>query len=99
MTDDIYLDEIIALRARLKRIEEAAGVAAGPPTFTTDQIADPAFWRDHKREIMKAAAEGRIVESEPVEPVRVEYPETGIPGLIQRGPGMYEATPPAKETK
>lgn len=33
-----------------------------PDVFTVSQIKDPAFWRQHREKILRAAAEGRIVE-------------------------------------
>lgn len=33
-----------------------------PEVFTVSQIKDPAFWRQNKEKILRAAAEGRIVE-------------------------------------
>ena len=96
MTDP-YL-EIDALRRRLRAIEEAAGINLAPVTFTTNQIGDRAFYETHRAEIMLAAREGRITESEPVEPPRpVEYGPSGFGGLTQTGQDMYTRTDTAKE--
>ena len=37
-------------------------IAAEPEVFTVAQIKDPAFWRQTREKILRAAAEGRIVE-------------------------------------
>ncbi len=37
-------------------------LATEPELFTASQIKDPAFWRQNREKILRAAAEGRIVE-------------------------------------
>ena len=37
-------------------------LTTGPEVFTASQIKDPAFWRQNKEKILRAAAEGRIIE-------------------------------------
>ena len=89
MTDDPYA-EIRVLRARLKRIEEAAFGAVESPTFTTSQIENRDFYLANKAAILKAASEGRIIEAEPAAPVRVERPD-GLGGAKQVGQNIFVA--------
>lgn len=98
---DAALDEIIALRARLARIEEAAGRAADP-VFTTRQLEDRTFYKANETEILRAAREPgspRIVEAEPVERPTREYPESVIPGWRVTGQDIFEAPPAAPKVK
>jgi hypothetical protein len=103
MTDDIYLDEIVRLRERLRRIEVAAGVNRAERVWKASEIADRQVWKANKDAIMLAQREGRVVDDsldEPEPPARVEFLETGIPRLVQRAAGnIYESTPPEKPPK
>jgi hypothetical protein len=91
--------EIDALRRRLRAIEKAAGIVEEPRTYTTSELEDRELWRTNKADILAAAREGRIVESEPVAPPPpVEYPESIIPGWKVTGQDMYEA-PAAPKVK
>ena len=88
-------EEIRALRARLARIEAAAGMIEVPRTYTSAELSDREFFKANEADILRAAREPgtpRIVESEPEAPVRAEYPPTGHAGLVQRGPGIFEET-------
>ena len=94
-------EELRKLKIRLASIEQAAsGIDPATRVFTTKEIEDSAFWRANKDAITKAAAEGRIVESEPVTtPPPVVYGPSGFPGLRQTGPNMYETTDKAPKTE
>lgn len=98
--DPVYqaaLDEVIALRARLARIEEAAGRAADP-VFTSTQLEDRTFYKANEAEILRAAAEPgtpRIVETAPIQRTAPTYPPSIIPGWKTTGQDMFEASIPA----
>lgn len=102
MTDPYV--ELDNLRRRLARIEAAAaGTDPATRIYTTREIESPEFWARHRTEILVAAREPgtpRIVQSEAADPpAPIVYPDTGIPGLVQRGQDLYESTPPQKEAK
>jgi hypothetical protein len=98
----VYLDEIVALRARLASIEAAAGVDPAARVFTTDQLGDRAFYKAHEAEIHRALAEPgspRIVEStDPAPRPAPVYPASVIPGWRAVGTDVFEAPAPAPKT-
>jgi hypothetical protein len=56
------LEEIRLLRARLATLEaEAAQPAGAKPVFREEDIADSTYFALHKKEILAAAPEGRII--------------------------------------
>jgi hypothetical protein len=90
--------EIQALRSRLRRIEEAAGVVASPKVWTSRELGDRPTYEANRNEIMQAAREGRIAESvEPEERPAPVYPPAIAPGLTPRGVDIFEATPNTPE--
>jgi hypothetical protein len=94
-------EELRLLKIRMKRIEAAAsGIDPGTRIWTTNEIGNRDTYLANREEIVKAIAEGRVEESEPVAPpAPIVYPPTGIPGLVQRGQDLYESTPLQKEAK
>jgi hypothetical protein len=61
MTDDA-LEELRALRRRLAQLEAlAAQQAEAKPVFREEDVANPAYFAAHRKEILAAAPEGRIV--------------------------------------
>jgi hypothetical protein len=97
MTDDssylAALEEIRVMRAKLKRIEDAAGVIEAPKVWTSRELGDRDTYVRNREAIHAAIAEGRVDLSEPEPPARVEYPPTDIPRLTQVGPGMFVSEP------
>ena len=89
-------EEIRALRARLARIEAAAGLIEAPRTYSSSELSDRAFYKAHEPDILAAAREPgtpRIIESEPEARPTPVYPPA-IPGLTPRGVDTFEADPP-----
>ena len=86
--------EIRALRARLARIEQAAGTILPPRIWTTAEVGDRPTYEANREEIMQAAAEGRIVEAEPIERSAPVYPPAIVAGLTPRGVDVFEADAP-----
>jgi hypothetical protein len=108
MTDDAAyaaaLREIDQIRARLRRVTEAAGMIEAPRTYTSAELSDRDFFKRNEQDILAAAREPgtpRILEAEPIERPAPVYPPTDIPRLTQVGPGMYvsEPLPPKKKER
>ena len=92
-------EELRLLKLRLARIEAAAnGIDDDTKIWTTRELESREVWVANKGAIAKAYREGRIEESQPEVVQRVEFPPTGIDGLIQVAPGnIYRYDPPEKE--
>lgn len=94
MTDDLAAALARAERAEaeLERLRKPAGVtrpADNAPTFYRQDLADPAFFREHRAEIMRAAVAGRIVD----DPNRPDWRVQSAPSRAARELAAARWTP------